>query len=90
EEETMNFNLSTTNSSRISSSLRWLHRFSAASPPSWMRASAPMSLPFLNLQFLSITALTSTCSLSLRLIFFMQYCDDIFEPKLEELINQLR
>lgn len=25
-----------------------------------------------------------------RLIFMLQSCDDIFEPKLEELINQLR
>ncbi|CAH2052379.1 unnamed protein product [Thlaspi arvense] len=72
------------------------------------RASAPMSLPFLNLQFISITASTSTCSLSLsplmsvdsyeflgtslilEAMLLCRYCDDIFEPKLEELINQLR
>ncbi|CAH2046790.1 unnamed protein product, partial [Thlaspi arvense] len=46
--------------------------------------------PFLNLQFLNITASASTCSLSLRFSSTMAVsCDDIFEPKLEELINQL-
>ncbi|CAH2079913.1 unnamed protein product, partial [Thlaspi arvense] len=67
EEETMNFNLSTTNSSRISS----LSLTQTAGSLSWLHLSQHNSL---DLYLLSLT----------------KYCDDIFESKLEELINQLR